>query len=44
MNKCETQYSQRKMFKEDTKKVYINLSMKNIESREPPFKTEAETY
>jgi hypothetical protein len=44
MNKSETQYSQRKMFKEDTKKFYINLSMKDLEAREPPSKTEAETY
>jgi hypothetical protein len=34
--KRETQYSQNKMFKEDTKKFYRNLGMKNIEAREPP--------
>ena len=33
--KKETQYSQNKMFKEDTKRFYRNLSMKNIEAREP---------
>ena len=32
------------MFKEDTKKFYRNLGMKNIEAREPPSMTEAETY
>ena len=32
------------MFKEDTKKFYRNLGMKNIETREPPSMTEAETY
>ena len=42
--KRETQYTQNKMFKEDTKKFYINLGMKNIEAREPPSMTEAETY
>ena len=40
----ETQYSQNKMFKEDTKKFYRNLGMKNIEAREPPSMTELETY
>ena len=38
------QYSQNKMFKEDTKKFYRNLGMKNIEAREPPSMAEAETY
>jgi hypothetical protein len=42
--KRETQYSQNKMFKEDTKKYYRNLNMKNIEAREPPSMAEAETY
>jgi len=40
--KRETQYSQNKMFKGDTKKFYRNLSMKNIEAREPPSVAEAE--
>ena len=31
--KRETQYRQNKMFKEDTKKFYRNLGMKNIEAR-----------
>ena len=42
--KRETQYSQNKMFKEDTKKFYRNLGIKNIEAREPPSMAEAETY
>jgi len=42
MKKRETQYSQNK-FKEDTKKFYRNLGMKNIEAREPPSMREAET-
>ena len=42
--KRETQYSQNKMFKEDTKKFYRNLGMKNIEAREPPSMAEVETY
>ena len=42
--KRETQYTENKMFKEDTKKFYRNLCMKNIEAREPPAITEAETY
>ena len=42
--KRETQYSQNKMFKEDTKKFYRNLGMKNIGAREPPSMAEAETY
>jgi hypothetical protein len=29
------------MFKEDTKKFYRNLGMKNIEAREPPSVAEA---
>ena len=29
----ETQYSQNKMFKEDTKKFYRNLGMKNIDGQ-----------
>ena len=41
--KWETQYSQNKMFKEDTK-FYRNLGMKNIEAREPPSMAETETY
>ena len=40
----ETQYSQNKMFKEDTKKFYRNLGMKTIEAREPPSIAETETY
>ena len=43
MKKRDTQYSQNKMFKEDTKKFYRNLGMKNIEARERPSVTEAET-
>jgi hypothetical protein len=31
------------MFKEDTKKFYRNLGMKNIEAREPPSMAEAES-
>jgi hypothetical protein len=42
--KRETQYSQNKMFKEDTKIFYRNLGMKNIEAREPPSMAGAETY
>ena len=32
------------MFKEDPKKFYRNLGMKNIEAREPPSMAEAEPY
>ena len=32
------------MIKEDTKKFYRNLGMKNIEAREPPCMAEAEMY
>jgi hypothetical protein len=32
------------MFREETKKNYRNLSMKNTEAREPPSMAEAETY
>ena len=42
--KRENQYGQNKMFKEDTKKFYRNLGMKNTEAREPPSMAEAETY
>jgi len=42
--KRETQYSQNKMFKDDTKKFYRNLGMKNIEAREPPSMAETEIY
>jgi len=42
--KRETKYSLNKMFREDTKKSYRNLGMKNIEARESPFMAEAETY
>jgi len=42
--KRETQYCQSKMFKEDTKKFYRNLGMKNIEAREPPSMAETQTY
>ena len=41
--KREIQYSQNKMIKEDTKKFYRNLGMKNIEARDPPPMAEAET-
>ena len=37
-----TQYSQNKLFKEDTKRFYRNLGMKNIEAREPPTMAEAD--
>ena len=40
----ETQYSQNKTFKEDTKIFYRNLGMKIIGAREPPSMAEAETY
>ena len=42
--KRETQYSQYKIFKEDTKEFCRNLDMKNIEAKEPPSMAEAETY
>jgi len=42
--KRENQYSQNKMFKEDTKKFYRNVVMKIIEAREPPSMAETETY
>jgi len=42
--KKETHYSQNKMFNEDTKKFYRILCMKDIEDREPPSMSEAETY
>ena len=42
--KRETQYSQNKMFKEDTKKFYRNLGTKYIEVIEPPSTAETETY
>jgi len=42
--KGENQYSQNKMFKEDTKKFYRILGMKNIEDREPPSMAETEPY
>ena len=42
MKKRETQYSQNKMFKEDTKKFYRNLAMKNIEARQSPSMAETE--
>jgi len=32
------------MFKEDTKKFYRNLGMKNIEARKPPSMAKAQTY
>jgi len=40
----ETQFSQNKMFKDDTKRFYRNLSMKIKEARESPSVAEAETY
>ena len=40
--KRESQYSQNKMFKEDTKKFYRNLAMKNIEARQSPSMAETE--
>ena len=43
-DKRETQCSQNKMFKQDTKQFYRNLGMENIEAREPPSMAEAETY
>ena len=42
--KRETQYSQNKMFKEDSTKFYRKPGMKNIEARELPSTAEAETY
>jgi hypothetical protein len=42
--KGETQYSQNKVFKEDTKSFYRTLGMKNIEARELTSVAEAETY
>jgi len=42
--KRDTQYRQNKIFKEDTKKFYRNIGMKNIEAREPPSMAETETY
>jgi hypothetical protein len=42
--KRESYYIRNKMFKEDTKKFYRDLGMKNIEAREPPFMAEEETY
>jgi hypothetical protein len=42
--KRETQYSQNKKLKEDTKKFYRNFGMKTIEPREPPSIAETETY
>jgi len=42
--KWETQCSQNKMFKEDTKRFYRNLGTKNIEVRAPPSMAEAENY
>jgi hypothetical protein len=44
MKKRETQYGQKKMFKEETKSFYRSLGMKNIKARKPPSMTEAETY
>jgi hypothetical protein len=32
------------MFKEDTKRFYRNLGMKNLEAREPPSMAVAENY
>ena len=40
----ETQYSQNKMFKEDTKIFYRKLGMKIIEARETSSMVETETY
>ena len=42
--KRKTQYNQKKIFKEDHKKFYRNLSMKIIEASEPLSMAEAETY
>jgi hypothetical protein len=42
--KGESQYSQNKMFKKNTKKFYRNLGMKNIVTREPPSMAKGETY
>ena len=42
--KMETQCKQNKVFKENTKKFYRKLGMKNIEARVPPSMAESETY
>ena len=42
--KRETQFSQNKMSKEDTKNFCRNLVMKSIEASEPSSMAEAETY
>jgi len=41
--KRENWYSQNELFKEDNKRFYKNLGMKNIEAREPSTLAEAET-
>jgi len=41
--KKETQYSQNKRFKEETKNLYGNMGMKNIETRQPPSMAKAES-
>ena len=43
IRRYEKRETQNKMFKEDTKKFFRNLGMKNTEAREPPAMTEAET-
>ena len=42
--KRETQDGRNKMFKEDTKRFYRNLGMKNREARELPSMAVGETY
>jgi hypothetical protein len=42
--KRENQYIQNKLFKEDTKKIYRNLGIKSIETKDHPPMPEAEVY
>jgi hypothetical protein len=42
--KREKQYIHNKLFKEDTKKIYRNLGMKNIETKDHRPMPEAEVY
>ena len=44
IRRYEKRETQNNMFKEDTKKFFRNLGMKNTEAREPPSLREAETY
>jgi len=41
--KMETQYKQNKVFKENPKKFYTKMTMKNIEAREPSSMAESKT-